>query len=208
MREYHKIQTVWLRDPATKHRTLLDGQWAMPEFEFLKDVDWVWTEKIDGTNVRVMWDGERVTFGGRTDTAQMPTHLLSVLQGLFPADLLSEAVPPCTCLYGEGFGAKIQKRGGDYKPDGCAFALFDVSVGGLALEKENVSDIAGKLGCNTAPVVNWGTLCEAIAYVRDGQHCSIFGTAIAEGLVMRPATELQNRQGERIITKIKAKDFN
>ena len=66
MTEYHKIQTVFLRDPATKMRTLLDGQWALPEFEYLARNPWYFTEKIDGINIRVVFDGESVSFGGRT----------------------------------------------------------------------------------------------------------------------------------------------
>ncbi len=41
-----------------------DGEFAQPEFETLKDVQWEWTEKVDGTNIRIMievltWDMER-----------------------------------------------------------------------------------------------------------------------------------------------------
>lgn len=36
---------------------------------------------------------------------------------------------------------------------------------------------------------------------------SQWGDFIAEGIVARPATELLTRNGERIITKIKHKDF-
>ena len=50
MKEYHKIQTVFKRDPETNHRTLLEGQYSMPEFEYLANNQWVFTEKIDGTN--------------------------------------------------------------------------------------------------------------------------------------------------------------
>ena len=53
MREYHKIQSLFLRDPATQHRTFLHGQWSMPEFEYLADLEWTFTEKVDGTNIRV-----------------------------------------------------------------------------------------------------------------------------------------------------------
>lgn len=45
MKEYHKIQTVFKRDMATKHKTLLIGDYSLPEFEYLKDNTWVFTEK-------------------------------------------------------------------------------------------------------------------------------------------------------------------
>ena len=59
MEKYHKIQTVYLRDPDNRYRTLLDGKFAKPEFGYLADCEWVFTEKIDGTNIRVDWRKER-----------------------------------------------------------------------------------------------------------------------------------------------------
>lgn len=35
MREYPKIQTVFKRDPTTNMKTLLDGDWSLPEFGYL-----------------------------------------------------------------------------------------------------------------------------------------------------------------------------
>lgn len=57
MKEYHKIQTCFKRDEKTKR--IIEGDWTLPEFEYLKDCQWVFTEKVDGTNIRVMWNGQR-----------------------------------------------------------------------------------------------------------------------------------------------------
>ncbi len=81
--EYHKIQTIFKRNPATKYKTLLDGQYSLPEFEYLKDNKWVFTEKVDGTNIRVIFDGENVTFAGRTGRAQIPADLVNTLNSRF-----------------------------------------------------------------------------------------------------------------------------
>ena len=56
MNVYHKIQTVFKRDPETKYKTLLMGEYSLIEFEYLRYNDWVWTEKINGTNIRVIYD--------------------------------------------------------------------------------------------------------------------------------------------------------
>jgi hypothetical protein len=32
------------------------GDFACPEFELLQDYEWDWYEKVDGTNIRVIWD--------------------------------------------------------------------------------------------------------------------------------------------------------
>lgn len=207
MKEYHKIVTVWERDPETKFKTLLEGKWAEPEFEYLKNNDWVWTEKVDGTNIRIMWDGENVRFGGKTDNAQIPAFLIDRLQTLFYAGALSKIFDGSACLYGEGFGARIQKGGGNYIADGVDFCLFDVRVGEVWLTQESVKDIANRLEILIAPVIAIGTLEDAIYACRNGIK-SKWGDFTAEGLVMRPKMELKNRMGHRIITKIKYKDFS
>ena len=207
MEKYHKIQTVYLRDPETKFRTLLDGQWALPEFEYLAENEWIFTEKIDGTNIRIDWNCEKVSIGGRTDNAQIPAFLVVKLMDIFPADKFIGLYPelPMT-IYGEGYGAKIQKGGGNYIPDGVDFIAFDVLINGNYQERKDLEDIAGKLGVDVVPVVGVGSLRGAVEYVREGFN-SYIGTQEAEGLVMRPATELRSRTGQRIISKIKHKDF-
>ena len=108
---YHKIQSVFLRDPATKHRTFLDGQYATPELEYLADLQWDWTEKVDGTNIRVLWDGAGVTFGGRTGDAQLHAGLVTHLREAFTPDNLSAVFGDSSAmLCGEGFGRRF-KRG-------------------------------------------------------------------------------------------------
>ena len=161
MNKYPKIQTVYLRDPANKYKTLLEGEFARPEFEYLADNTWVFTEKIDGTNVRVTWDCApgRITFGGRTDKAQLPAFLFAELQELFPAEKFAALYPetPMT-LYGEGYGAHIQKGGGNYIPDGVSFILFDVLIGEAWLEGHNVIDIAEALAAGAVEVGRTGDL--------------------------------------------------
>ena len=206
MKEYHKIQTVYLRDPVTKYKTLLEGQFAKPEFEYLKNNIWVFTEKVDGTNIRVQWNCEHVAFAGKTDNADSPKFLLEKLAELFPVDVFTTHELPPLCLYGEGYGAKIQKGGGNYIPDGVSFILFDVEVDGMWLERHNVEDIAGKLAITSVPIIGNGTLLEGIEVVKNGYDSRLRKTS-PEGLVMRPEVELRNRRGERVITKIKMKDF-
>lgn len=207
--KYPKIKTVFLRDPENKYKTLLWGQYALPEFEYLKDNTWVFTEKIDGTNIRVVWDciEGTVKLGGKTDKAQIPTFLIATLQMKFPKDLFQIAYPETSMtIYGEGYGARIQKGGGNYIPDGVSFIAFDVRIGEVWLERENVEDIAMTLGVDIVPIVGSGTLEAGLYMINRGLY-STFGGFLAEGLVMRPQVELCNRRGHRIITKIKHKDF-
>ena len=203
MLEYHKIQTVYKRDPATKHKTVLIGEYSLPEFAYLADCEWMFTEKVDGTNIRIGWDGTSVTFGGRTDNAQIPAFLVQRLMELFTATTMAQLAP--MTLYGEGYGAKIQKGGGNYKSDGVDFVLFDVFCG-MWLERENVEDIATQLLVKAVPILGSGTLLNLKEYVHAG-FTSRWGNFQAEGIVARPIVELLNRRGERIITKLKCRDF-
>lgn len=206
MKEYHKINSVYKRDEKT-HK-FIEGQFSEPEFEYLQNNLWVWTEKIDGTNIRIDWDfiEQKVTIGGRTDNTQIPTFLYTKLQELFPVSKFRELYPELNiCLYGEGYGAKIQK-GGNYIPDGVDFILFDVRVGDYWLRRNDIVDVAQKLNIGVVPVIGVGTIEEAISLIKKGV-ISTFGNFMAEGLVMKPEVELCTRMGHRIITKIKHKDF-
>lgn len=208
MKEYHKIQTVFKRDPATNHRTLLLGDYSLPEFHYLRDVDWMWTEKVDGTNIRVMPNGGKICFGGKTERAQIPATLYNALVGLFPPEVfLQTDIDPAAsvCLYGEGYGAKIQKGGGNYRQD-QSFVLFDVKIGDVWLQRANVEDIGDKLGIDIVPPVGVGSLTDMVSFVRQGFK-SHWGDFQAEGVVARPVTELRTRMGHRVITKLKSKDF-
>lgn len=208
MEPYQKIKTVFNRDPATKYRTLLMGQYALPEFEYLKDNVWLFTEKVDGTNIRVMSlpDGS-VVFGGKSDSAQIPAKLVRRLSELFPQSnaKLAEQFPDGACLYGEGCGVGIQKGGGNYSSS-QDFVLFDVKIGGWWLERPNVEEIAGDLGIDAVPIIHEGTLTDLVTIVSAGP-CSTWGDFQMEGVVARPKVSLLRRSGERIITKLKTKDF-
>lgn len=167
---------------------------------------------VHNTNIRVMWDGQQTRFGGKTDNASIPAPLVARLIELFPREKFIQHFPRLpdnaeACLYGEGYGTKIQKGGGNYKADGVDFILFDVRVGNWWLRREDVAGIAESLGVRMVPFVQSGNLIEAIDYVKHGECPSAFGAFQMEGLVCRPLIELFARNGERIITKVKCRDF-
>ena len=85
MKHYTKVEQVYARDPHRKKK-LITGTFSNPIVEYLKDNDWVFTEKIDGTNIGVVWDGYRVSIQGRTDNSTIPDGLMEVLEDLFLGD--------------------------------------------------------------------------------------------------------------------------
>jgi hypothetical protein len=206
MREYPKIYGPFKRHTEGPDKNkLIDGEWTSPTFEYLQDTTWLFTEKVDGTNIRVHWDGHKVTFGGRTDRAQIPAKLIEVLVGMFPEELFEQTFGEQTAtLYGEGYGSGIQK-GGVYRAD-MSFVLFDVLVGDWWLLRDGVEDVAAKVGVDVVPIVLEGTLHDAITRVRGGLD-SAWGAFTAEGLVGVPKAGLLDRSGKRITVKVKARDF-
>jgi len=192
---------------------ILIGEWATPEFGWLQDNKWVWTEKIDGTSILIHFDGEKITFGGHTVNSQIPFALVEKLHELFDSKLQlfkdtflpnEEGLTDVT-FYGEGYGAGIQGGGGKYRKD-KSFIGFDIRIGNIWLLRKDVEEIFTKFLIDVVPIVGYGNLNSAIEFVRNGFK-STFGDFIAEGLVVRPEVELRTRRGDRIITKIKYKDF-
>lgn len=210
MKEYHKIETLYERDEKTKK--LIIGKFRNPTVEFLKDNVWQFTEKVDGTNIRVYWDGHSVSFGGRTDNAQIPAHLINRLNELFGGETNAQMFEQKfgeteVELFGEGYGAKIQ-NGGGYRSD-VDFILFDVLISDNYQPRETVEDIAKYFGIDVVPIVLEGTLQDGVNYVLNNRNSIVAKNgALIEGLVGRTKVETQDRCGKRNIVKIKYRDFN
>ena len=211
MYEYHKIETLYQRDMEGSKK-LMPGVYRDETVESLKDIKWQFTEKIDGTNIGIHWDGHKVHIQGRTERAQIPAFLLDRLNELFGGDENEQLFEQTfgeteVVLFGEGYGAKIQK-GGSYIPNGVDFILFDVYItnGDLYLRRDDVEDIAKTFGIDVVPIVLEGTLDDAVEFVK-GHPKSTIGTADMEGVVGRPRVEVKDRRGKRIIVKIKYNDF-
>lgn len=258
MEKYHKINSIFKRyTDGPKKGKLILGEYSTPELEYLKDNEWEFTEKVDGTNIRinlVLVDGDMyVIHGGRTDQAVIPMPLLEHLEKVFPTfhthrrDLsapayidrynhiiswMVEAGVQDVILYGEGYGPKIQ-GGGKYRSD-HSFVLFDVKIGDWWLNRKDVNDIAEKLNISSVPVIGHGTLQDAIDIVSTGLTWdkngkmtnwggvetiagkpsrtfaglkSTWGDFEAEGIIARPVIPLFTSHGERVIVKVKGRDF-
>jgi hypothetical protein len=210
MREYHKIETLFERDEKTKK--LIIGKYRSPEIEFLKDNIWQFTEKVDGTNIRVFWDGHSVVFGGRTDKAEIPSHLLNKLDELFGGEINAQMFEQKfgetqVELFGEGYGVKIQ-NGGLYRDD-VDFILFDVIINDNYQPRESVEDVARYFNIDIVPIILEGTLQQGLDWILTNRKSVVAKKgAEIEGFVARPKIELRTRNGHRVIVKIKYKDFN
>lgn len=211
MTEYTKIETIFERDMEGTKK-LIEGKFRNDTVEYLKDNQWIGTEKIDGTNVGIVWDGHKVSYQGRTERAQIPTHLMNKLIEMFGGTVNEEVFEQKfgemqVILFGEGYGAKIQKGGGNYRSD-VSFILFDVYLpeSNLWLKRDAVEDIAKTFGIDAVPIVYKGNLDGAVDFVK-GKPKSTIGTAEMEGIVCKPAVDMLDRMGRRLVVKIKVCDF-
>ena len=214
---YTKINTLYKRDEKGK---IMLGDFSRPEFEYLHNVPWIAYEKIDGTNMSYYWNGHILEIHGKTENASIPPHLYKKMEELVTVEMMQKVfplkydengneIPMLVIIYGEGYGAKIQKGGGRYISNDVNFRVFDVNIDGWWLEIENVQDVCDKLHLEMAVPYGELTIEEAEKMVIKGFNSTISEdeTLIAEGLVLRPKVQLFNKRGERIMVKIKYCDY-
>lgn len=226
--KYQKIDTLFVRDDKFK---IDETKIRRPEFNVPSQ--WLVTEKIDGTNIRISLEIEHqevepgigadrwvMRINGRGDNSQIPPNLLRWLQEKFTLDglrsLWRDDEYPIT-LYGEGYGGGIQKGGEAYtsqtKGGGVSFRLFDVLVGNTLLRRTDVEDVASKLHVNEVPLLGiFYSLADIVKVVKNGIKSVVAtreGTAghPAEGIVAFTAEPLYNNRGQRLMFKLKGKDF-
>lgn len=214
--EYPKIETLYDRDEKT--RKVITTKTRLPEFDNIKR--WWLTEKIDETNIRILLSPEgSIRFRGRTDNAQLPALLITYLENTFKLEKMQSVFPHTInsqiILFGEGYGEKIQ-NGGNYRK-GVAFRLFDVMVDQWWLEPANVEDIAAKLGIQNPPALglidslptSTADLADILGH--DGKSITAFQDGgvgrRAEGIVARTCPLLLTRRGDRLMWKLKFRDF-
>jgi hypothetical protein len=203
--KYHKIKAPFERSTETKKLT---DVCALDEFGYLADLDWIWTEKVDGTNIRVYWDGYQLSLHGRNDNSQIPAEFIEYYYQTFIYSGLDKIIEQEfgereVIFFGEGFGGKIQ-NGGKYGK--TRFILFDVMVGGYYSDRACVEHYAKQFNLECVPTVLVGTLQDAIDYVKTCPK-STLGDLTMEGAVGTPMYPLYTKFRERIITKVKVNDF-
>lgn len=256
MREYPSTNNLYTRDPET-HKLIL-GEIKVPEHAAIGS--WLVTEKVDGTNIRVLLrldgfqdtpDGSnavrkmQVEVRGRSDRANVPGDLeAKILQEInarwqqvfaWLQDLTMDDDTIQVCIYGEGYGAGIQKVGKQYRADDKSLRIFDVTTnrvgfnGDVAIESgplwwrnwETVENAATALGLPTVPKLMDGAPTDVITeFVAsnpsslvawyDGGEGTWYDPEVGptmEGVVARTDPYLYDWQGHRILFKLKGADL-
>lgn len=216
MKTYPKIQSIYKRDPVTKHKTFL-SEYSTSIIEYLADKKWVFTEKVDGTNIRLWLNRAETSYAyevlGRTSKDVVRPTLTN------PLDCIAEALAESwysnelylpresLIIFGEGYGPKIQKGGANYRKD-PGFVVFDIfdPVKNVWYTRRGVELFCQEYGLDIVPVIGSGTLDEAVSMCSDG-FASTWGDFQAEGIIAFPECELRGPNGDPVKTKVKCCDF-
>jgi len=208
MREYQKIETLYKFD-GTKKKFI--EELRNPIVEYLASCPWLVSEKVDGTNIRVYWDGHKVSWSGRTDNSSLPKEVEELLKEQF-----GESEPLFEQLFGEKevylfmecYGGKVQKPnyGGKERLIG-----FDIMVENIYLDKTTIGAIFNQFGIRTVDFWYMNNLDDIVKFVKEynlpSPLCEGDSTTLMEGLVCVPAVRLYDHMGHRIIIKVKKKDL-
>ena len=220
---YQKIETIAKRDLDGSKR-LIDGTFRDPAIEYLQDVKFEATEKVDGSSMCVYFDGLRVRVtGGRNENAERIEPIFTVVENAMcdsgSEQLFEQMFPPVydenakevlteVKIYGEAIGPGIQKVGKLYC-DSQRFLVFDISVNGVYLERSNpvYRRVVDAFGLEEVPTLPDMTPNEAIEFVKTNPRSLVNPAAPMEGVVLRPKVRLYGPNGSRLIVKVKAKDY-
>ena len=225
--EYPKIYTLYNRDGEYFVNV---SKLRKSEFGMIKR--WFLTEKIHGRNTRItLFDNGEVVYGGKTDEAEMPPELLEYLKKIFTSEkmksifwLSNKPIPKSVTTYGEVYGPGVVPGSGIYRSD-VAFRLFDCLVinedNKWWLERRNLEDVAKKLGIKCVPLLGVIDFLpssveeirqifidhrDRMVVVEDGGQVEF--ASEGEGVVAASYPKLLfDRKGERLMWKLKIKDF-
>lgn len=207
--EYPKINSLFKRDPET-HKFMLEL--SKPEFDMDR---WHVEEKIDGMNIRVYFmDGIVTDIKGRTDAASIPPKLLAYFKN---NEDLKSMLPLCLpsgsgIMYGEGYGAGIQK-GGIYRST-QSFCMFDMYFNGRWSTRLEVYELA--LKCRFEIPYSFGIMTrqQIIDFIRSkplGRNAEYTDASdyVLEGIIARsiPLMRFNDRSANPVMWKLKVRDY-
>lgn len=177
------------------------------------DMTWTVSEKLNGINTRIIWDGYSIEVKGRNDKTELQGGQLD-LQG----DLIASQMDNGNFMFDELFGTKkvtifgevigTKIQGNPYKLGETQFKVFDILINDVWVSPEGITKIAEDLNMSTVmhyTVRGWDNVMTNFIEIWKNCRKKKF---YFEGLVAYPAHQPLTKKGERVITKIKVKDFD
>ena len=195
---YSKINGIFKRyELGPDKGKFITGHYSQPEFEQLLDIEWLWTEKLDGTNAGIQFGdifGDPLLLG-RTSKTIMSAPMIETLE-TFASNHDSLHDREIT-VYGELIGPKIQ--GNPYDLDAVKFVPFDIrNKHGNYWPKEYLYETFGDEAVRSVSLLTLGAAIDYFSSRTTPENNK-------EGWVGTP--ELCDLRGNRITTKLKWVDF-
>lgn len=220
---YHHIDAPTVQDDEYgkqyKKRKLMNTgsfeTYREPLVALLADKEWVFRRKIDGANIRIQWDGEQALWNGKTDKFVCGSELTEYMNSTFIEEIFEEKFgrDVKVVIFGEHMGPKVQ--GNELKLDKDEVIIYDVNINGFWQPRENVREIASYFGGRTCydvmsrpneltpeDVSGYRFTLEGLINVTSAGFFNNW-----EGVVATPTVECRNQKNERIIVKVKVKDY-
>ncbi len=219
--QYPKINTFFKRvqEGPDKGKIILD---SISKNEFLVPCEWIVSEKLNGTNTRIILSEKGIEIKGKTDKAQFNPIVLRGIGEILKHitqdkidSLLKLYEAEKIILYGETIGELVQGKEWKYNLNGredVDLYIFDVYVmrengKGFWLEIHQIKMVTNELGLKKVPEYGFGTIPEIKRRVKDGLVSLVDHKTRAEGVVAKTLVTVYDERGNRIMWKLKTKDF-
>ena len=167
------------------------------------------SEKIHGTSAHIKWKNKKINFFSGGTNHEKFVQLFNTNNLIFKFQELGH---PEIIIYGEAYGGKCQGMSKTYGTKN-RFVAFEVKIGNLWLDILNAEKIVRSFDLDFVPYEKCSTDLKILNELRDKPSqqaikCGIIETPKKrEGIVLRPLIEVTKNNGERIICKHKAEDF-
>lgn len=206
MKNYQKIFTPFHRDEVSKKLNIEKYSEYSPLNKIYELINlWEFTEKLDGANISIKYKDGLIDIKGRTEASEPPKEIINFINEKINLPYL-ESIEKEIIIYGEGYGGKIQRG-----KSGCLkekFIGFDVNINDIWLSSKNAKEIINNAGFDFVFSYGLMTLKEASKFVQEGFFANMSDVPVqAEGLIGRTIEPLFLSNGERLILKLKTKDF-
>ena len=213
--EYPKLKNLHKRDPAD-NKVIDEFTDEIFSPEQLGNAGWTWREKMDGTNLRIIWDGHRAEYRGRTDRAQFSDGQTVFLDEKIKSPAFEELLEQTfgnteAALYAELIGNKIQ--GNPHKIDGYEIRVYDAFVAGWWLLPVNVDELANDLGLDSAEIIGVAPIghmhqgMKDIASMAEALEGEAEPLEYIEGIVGTAPGSVLGRDGTILRVKLKLENY-
>lgn len=199
---YHHIEapTVLTRKDGKYAKKRSMTKFSSEEFRLLNKNFWYAKRKYDGTNMRIYWDGNRAVWNGKTNKFTPTKEIAECMDNLISEEVFEEVFGRKeVMIFGELMGEGIQ--GNELGIKGLKLIVFDIKIGGIWLQPEDILAISENMGLEACDFVGFGSLEQLIQRIHDGFYRGY------EGIVVEPAGRFRDCKGNRIICKIKNRDY-